>query len=82
MLDASEVSRQELFHSLQTQFLSCVASFESIARRPLSLGSCHAPFFLEENVAVRFLLRERYFDNSRTQRLLKIANIEALDSQA
>ena len=39
-------------------------------------------FFLEENVAVRFLLRERYFDNSRTQRLLKIANIEAPDSQA
>ena len=37
LLDASQVSRQEkLFHSLLTQFLSCIASFESIAWRPLS----------------------------------------------
>ena len=47
-----------MFDSLLTHFLSCVASFESIARRPLSLGPCHAPIFLEENVAVRFVLRK------------------------
>ena len=62
LLDASEVSRQEkFFHSLQTQFLSCIAaSFEITARRPLSLLRA-TPLFLEENVAVRFLLGERYF---------------------
>ena len=32
LLDGSEVSCEEkLFHSLQTQFLSCIASFESTA---------------------------------------------------
>ena len=29
-----------------------IASFESTAKRPLSLRPCHAPFFGEENVAV------------------------------
>ena len=38
------------------------------------------PFFLERDIAVRFLLGEGYFDNSRTQRLPEIATIEAVNS--
>ena len=81
LLDGSEVSRQEkLFHSLQTLFLSCIASFESTARRPLYHWVRATPHFLEENVAVTLSAWRKVL--SRTQRLPKIANIEALDSQA
>ena len=71
LLDASEVPRQEkFFHSLLTQFLWCIASFESFARRSLSLySSVPRPFLLERDISVCFCLKN-YFDNSRTQRLL------------
>ena len=55
-------SKEKLFHMLQGQFLSCIASFEGTARRPLSLDPKTFSFFM---------LGESYFDNSRTQRLLR-----------
>ena len=55
-------SKEKLFHMLQGQFLSCIASFEGTARRPLSL---------DPKTFSLFMLGESYFDNSRTQRLLR-----------
>ena len=54
------ISRQEkLFHSLQTQFLWCVTSFETLCEDRYYWVHTTPLFILGVNVAVCFLLGER-----------------------
>ena len=76
------------FHVKRGCFTVSRLSFSSIAPALKALREdrynrvrATALFSGEKDIAVRLLLGESHFDNSRTQRLLpEIANIQAVDS--